>query len=323
MSLVRKTFRKQGLSRDVIKIMLKGWRKGTRQQYTIYLNRWIKFCHAKGLNPTDYDISHCLEFLLSLFKKGYSYSALNAARSALSCLFTNPPIGNHPSVVRFLRGVFNSRPCVPRYCAIWDVSIVLRYLASCSPSRDLNLQMLTLKLVTLCALVTGHRSQTIHAFDLDSCEIKSTCAKFRVNSLLKHTTPSRGDNVITLPAFGEDKRLCVVTYLREYIKRSRPFRSSSQLFMSFISPHGPVSKDTISRWIKLTLKKAGIDTKIFKAHSTRAASTSAVQRDVDISVIMKSAGWTRKSTFARFYKKTIFGEEESAFGKAVLRKISQ
>lgn len=304
-------------------MMLRGWRKSTRQQYSIYLNRWVQFCTERTLPATSYDVSKCLDFLMSLYKKGYSYSAINTARSAVSCLFPTSCVGSDPSISRFMRGVFNSRPTVPRYCAIWDVSKVLQYLARCSPAKDLPLQALTHKLVTLCALVTGQRAQTIRAFDLRLCDINLTSAVFRVHALLKHTTPRTGTETIALPSFSDDKRLCVVTYLREYIKRSKPLRSTSQLFISFISPHGPVTKDTISRWIKLTLKKAGIDTNIFKAHSTRAASTSAVRRDVDISVIMRTAGWSRQSTFAKFYNKTVLREETSAFGQAVLRKASR
>lgn len=301
-------------------MLMKGWRKSTRKQYAVYLARWSNFCNNKLWDPFNYNVSHCLDFLLYLYKGGYGYSALNTARSALSCIFPNPAIGEHYLVSRFMRGVFNSRPSLPRYCAIWDVSIVLKHLASRSPSRDLSLQQLTLKLVTLCALVSGQRAQTLHTLDLKSCNLTQTKAVFYIRTLLKHTSPKNNDLTVVLPAFIEDRRLCVLTYLREYIRRTKPLRSSSQLFISFVAPHRAVSKDTISRWIKLTLQKAGIDTNQFKAHSTRAAATSAVQRDVDITTILQSAGWSRHSTFARFYKKTVLEENSIEFGKAVLKK---
>ncbi len=65
---------------------------------------------------------------------------------------------------------------------------------------------------------------------------------------------------------------------RVYIERAKPLRSSSKLFVSTVKPHGPVSKDTISRWVKASLRIAGIDTSVFKPHSTKAAATSAAQR---------------------------------------------
>jgi hypothetical protein len=33
-------------------------------------------------------------------------------------------------IKRFMKGVFNQRPALPRYQHIWDVNIVLEYLAS-------------------------------------------------------------------------------------------------------------------------------------------------------------------------------------------------
>ena len=69
-----------------------------------------------------------------------------------------------------------------------------------------------------------------------------------------------------------------LSYLSVYIERTTTIRSSSKLFVSTVKPHGPVSKDTISRWVKASLRLAGIDTAVFKPHSTRAAATSAADK---------------------------------------------
>ncbi|CAC5405660.1 unnamed protein product [Mytilus coruscus] len=63
---------------------------------------------------------------------------------------------------------------------------------------------------------------------------------------------------------------------------------------------------TIARWIKTVLKLAGIDADMFKAHSTRAASTSAAfLAGMPIKDILKAAGWSNESVFGRFYQKKI------------------
>lgn len=71
-------------------------------------------------------------FLSFLYQKGSGYSALNSARSAVSTvvsLFTAAsPIRAHPLVSRFMKGVFQSRPSVPRYNNTWDADVVLKYL---------------------------------------------------------------------------------------------------------------------------------------------------------------------------------------------------
>ena len=48
------------------------------------------------------------------------------------------------------------------------------------------------------------------------------------------------------------------------------------MLLGFQKPHDEISSPTIARWIKTILKDAGIDTKVFQAHSSRSASTSKV-----------------------------------------------
>ena len=81
---------------------------------------------------------------------------------------------------------------------------------------------------------------------------------------------------------------------------------SSQLLVSYTKPHRPVTRDTIARWIRTVLSSAGIDTSIFKAHSTRSAAVSKAKAQfVPISDIMTTAGWSNNCTFAKYYNKSI------------------
>nr|CAH7736493.1 unnamed protein product [Callosobruchus chinensis] len=75
------------------------------------------------------------------------------------------------------------------------------------------------------------------------------------------------------------------------------------VFISHQRPYRRVTKNSISRWITDTLRKAGIDTKIFKPHSTRHAATLAALKIgvVQVDTILKAAGWTQANTFTRFY----------------------
>jgi len=321
MPIIRQKYQKLGYSNKVIGVLMDGWRLKTKKQYQVYLKKWIHYCNKRKWEPDVYNISNCVKFLMHLYKRKAGYSAINTARSALSALFDDPPVGEHPIIKRFIKGTFQTRPNKPRYVKIWDVSVVLRYLDKCAPAHELTLQQLTMKVVTLCALVTAQRCQTLHAMNLDYCDIRDTCAIFNIRQLLKHNTPKNNNNEVTLPSYPNNKRLCVVTYLKKYIKRTIPFRKTQQLFISFQAPHHAVSKDTISRWIKTTLQKAGINTTIFKAHSTRAAATSAVTRQVDMTKILKAAGWTNCRTFARYYNKKVEGaKEKTDFGRAILGK---
>ena len=69
-------------------------------------------------------------------------------------------------------------------------------------------------------------------------------------------------------AYPEDEKLYVIKHLQEYIKQTKVLRNNChQLLLSHVKPHGPSSKDTISRWCKNVLKSARIDVSKFIAQS--------------------------------------------------------
>lgn len=95
--------------------------------------------------------------------------------------------------------------------------------------------------------------------------------------------------------------------------------SHSQLFISLIKPYNPVSSATIARWLKSIRAKAGVDTSIFKAHSIRAASTSAAAgAGVTTNDILNAADWSSESVFHKFYYKP---EQTNQFGVSLLSKL--
>ena len=186
---------------------MESWRERTKIQYKVYLDKWIRFCNRERLNALERNVNKVLDFLQYMYRKQYSFSALNTARSALSCVFDSPSIGDHILIRRFMRSVFNTRPNLPRYSKIWDVSIVLKYLENCSPGKFLNLLQLSQKLTTLIALTTGQRAQTIGYLDLDHVNFSHASATFNIQSLLKHNSQNNKiNNVVTLVAYPNNKK---------------------------------------------------------------------------------------------------------------------
>ena len=109
-------------------------------------------------------------------------------------------------------------------------------------------------------------------------------------------------------SFEEDTKLCVVATLEEYLKRTKVWRGKdkSQLLLSFVKPHNPVVSSTISGWIKNVLREAGIDTKIFKGHSKRSASTSkAGLTGLSVTDILERGSWTNASAWPWFYNRQV------------------
>lgn len=289
----------------------------------MYLGKWKEFSLGRQQNPQVLSVDTLLEFLTELYNTGLGYSALGTARSAISALSLvqgNEPLGNNPLVKRFIRGTFNLRPCRPRYDMTWDVNTVLNYMAREWPLADITLKNLTLKLIMLVALVTGHRGQSMHLMRLDNRIENVDSVEFMIEDLVKTSRPGGLQPVLVLPRYPQDTNLCVVTTLHKYIDMTQNMVGLSRdkkLFVSFARPHKAVSKDTIARWIRTVMGLAGIDTAKFKAHSTRSASTSAALRHkVPIDTVLKTAGWSNAGTFARFYNKKV--EDKTFYGRMLL-----
>jgi len=266
-----------------------------------------------------------LDFLAHLFKKGLSYSAINTAKSAI-VMFVSLCSGdnldtNNMLIQKFMRGVFAQRPALPRYCVTWDTSIVLRFLRGQFPLESLSLLALSRKLAMLMILLSGQRGQSIHLLDLRLTECKHDMLLIRFGQLLKTSRPGRHLDEISLPAFKDNVALCVVKTFQAYVKRTLSIRTTQRrLFLSTIRPHAPVSRDTIGKWIKFVLRAAGIDLRIFGAHSTRAAATSkAGTFGVPLSTIIRTAGWSNDQMFRKFYNKPISRNTE--FASAILENV--
>jgi hypothetical protein len=221
-----------------------------------------------------------------------------------------------------MKGVFNRRPALPRNQVTWDTNIVLDYLRKLSPVAKLTLSQLTKKVVTLLALLSGQRGQGLHLLDTRNITIEHGKVKLRYGDLTKTSRPGKHQGEITLCGYAPDRRLCIVTVLKEYIDRTEKLRGGhSPLFIAISKPHRPVSRDTVSRWIKYTLTAAGIDMSIFTPHSTRSASTSAAHRaKVPIGSILATAGWANSSTFAKYYNKPL--NTQGVFSQKILEGTS-
>ncbi|CAG2236570.1 unnamed protein product [Mytilus edulis] len=165
----------------------------------------------------------------------------------------------------------------------------------------------TLKIVMLIALTNATRVQTLKFLSVDCMEKLREEFVFHLDVLLKQSRPGYKNPDVKLRAFPPDRRLCVYTVLKEYIKRTELLRvHTNQLLISYIKPHKAVTCSTISRWIKVVFQKSGIDTRQFSAHSVRSAATSKAKLyNVSLADIMSKAGWTNVNTFATFYNKRI------------------
>ena len=326
LACLRRSYHAEGLSDRVINVIRKSWRVSTESAYSSIWRRWDSWCFGRGIDPLSAPISDILEFLCDQFEAGKKYRTINSMRSAISMTHDDVDgtrVGQHPLVSRFLKGVFNSRPPAPRYSVTWDVDVVLSYIQNLPDNEVLSFKLLSCKVAMLMALANADRCSDLVALDLTYRYFSVSGVRFVIPGLTK--TRRNGPPVEAFySAFPENPKLCPVQALRCYEERSAGLRSKpsnalgNPLFVSVRKPHKPVKAATIGRWLRNVMSSAGIDTKIFLAHSTRGAATSKAKLvGVSSADILKAACWSSTSTFCRFYHRPI---DSGQFGRGVLRK---
>ena len=260
-----------------------------------------------------------VNFLAELYHQEYQYQSLNAYRSAISSVHEKVdgvPVGQHTFVSELLKGVFNSRPPLPRYTASWDVSKVTSYISCLGDNDKLPLPILSQKLVMLLSLTRPTRAADLVQLDLARRQYLPEGVAFSPSGLSKQSRPGRVLREFFFPAFTQDGNLCPVQALRAYETRTNGLRSSSQLLISTIKPHKPIASCSVARWLRSLLEKAGIDVSIFKAHSICGAATSkASMSGITTADILNAADWTSEMVFQKLYYRP---SRDTGFGEAVL-----
>ena len=105
------------------------------------------FCSERDADLYISNVEQILTFPTQLYMSGLSYSAISTARNALSSFLCKEkkgevPVSQLPIVVSqpFLKGIFNSRPSLPKTNTVWDTTVVLRYLTKL-PDLTLHLSL--------------------------------------------------------------------------------------------------------------------------------------------------------------------------------------
>ena len=285
------------------------WRPSTRRQYQAVWKEWSKFCQNESMDPSSICVESMLGYLQYLFDKGFAWRSIGVHRSALSSILEahKPvPVGQHPLVCRFVRGVFNKRPPSVRVVPTWDIGQVLMYLSKDHPPEDLSLFRLTAKVLFLLAAFTAKRVSDLVLFSVDSslCHVTDECIVLQTQFGSKTDRPGHRSPPVTLRKC-EEESLCPVRYVSAYKERTEPLRQASGTQQLFISPftQRPVKLATLRRWMVKVMREAGV---IASAGSTRATVTScALLHDVPLQQLLNSADWTREDTPFRHYVRVL------------------
>lgn len=313
------------LNKDIpectIATMIGSLSESTIKQYNSALHCWWNFCKVNKIEVYTATISDVLKFFQNqLETKQWAYGSFNSCRSALSLILPEE-IGKNLQLKRFLKSVSKLRPQRPKYNICWDPQTVLIYLSSLYPNDSLSLLDLSRKLITLFALITGHRLQTFSLIRVLNIHFTESGAQIFITDSIKTSGTNAIQPCLHIPFFGQKPELCAASTLLCYVERTQTLRSPTQeyLFLTSVEPHRTATRNTLGRWIRQTLSLAGINTRIFTPHSTRHASTSAaLRRGISLELIRKTAGWsTNSQTFAKFYNRPLM-DSNFSYAEAIL-----
>ena len=123
---------------------------------------------------------------------------------------------------------------------IWDVQIVINYIKSeWRYSEGLSGKLLTLKLVMLMALTSASRASAVHHLDIMYMVKGNEKYVSKFHRLHKSWRCGKPISSLEFHEYSEDKSLCVVTTIDEYIKRTVNWRegTKTQLLLGYIKPH--------------------------------------------------------------------------------------
>ena len=112
-------------------------------------------------------------------------------------------------------------------------------------------------------------------------------------------------------AFPESPSICPVLALKAYSDRTAQLRHADAIkfFISQHKPHKSVVSQTLAQWMKNIMADAGIDTNVFKQHSTRSASAAWLEssaKSMSVAQICKLAHWSAlTTTYKKFYRRVV------------------
>ena len=143
----------------------------------------------------------------------------------------NIPVGQHPYIIRLLKGVFNSRPPSVRILPEWDLPVVLDMLQKqpFEPLSKASLKITTFKTIFLMAISTFRRCGDLQSLKLGegSVCVQKKGVTFIRHGLAKQDREKHFGSKIFVPAFSENYRLDPKRALYWYLKKTQSLRVKS------------------------------------------------------------------------------------------------
>ena len=166
---------------------------------------------------------------------GYSYSSLNAARSAISAVakINGVPAGQNDMVCLFMKSAAKQQSQFPKTNFTWDPDAFLNTFNVWGHNNQLPLSYLTKKVAGLLLILSGQRFQTIDCLDIRNMSLTATEVIFKIGDPLKTTTIRHHVQNLGFKAFPQNKKLCIVDAIATYLQLTSKLRTRSDQTNSY------------------------------------------------------------------------------------------
>lgn len=298
----RRAHKLEGVSTESFQLISSGWRQSSNDRYDRAWRSFSDFLRSNNVSIDSVSVNDVVDYLSLLFRRGLKYSTINLHRSAISMtlpLVDGVHFGQHPLIVRLMKGVHNQRPPSRRLFPSWDASLVVQLFRSWPSPPPLHLQIR--KTAFLLAMASTRRPSELASLKVSKSflSINSTSARFVPSQLSKTDKANRMGKPISIYRLVEDQFLCPVSNVELLMGMRSTTISHDLLFFEDRAPFGPLSTAAFSRRISWVLRQAGINA---PPGSTRAMSTSAAfLKGFDLDAILRAGNWAGAEVFFRFY----------------------
>lgn len=265
--------------------------------------RFSKWCQDAGFNPYSPEQRVLAEFLVSLGSR--TKPTLNSYKRTIEKMWdlTSDAILSTEIIPSFIIDSAGKRnPMKPKYSTAYDIGPIVDYIRS-ELNVDDDPEKVRLRLILLLRIVALRRSSDVHAIIWDSVDL------VRCSFRQTHHKGQKSNRCITEPIFFEpnakDKALCLHKAFADYLhlfKEQVDPKENPCLLMRQLNKVAPLQKNTIANLVLKVLEHVGIDTKIYKSHSLRMSSATAmIDAGMPIESVMKIGNWETTNVFLKFY----------------------
>jgi len=272
---------------------------------------WFRFAVAHNVCPWEVRSALAVKFAAQtaiVKRSGTSVKTLRAVFSLVSSFLSEEKVLHYIQM-----SAFRKRPLRPRYESVWDVSRLFTYLKKLGPVETANFSTTRQRLICLLYLDGFCRAANIEAIHFGTVVVrgrglaKTFSYRFcRAKSWRPDGRPDYEPPHVICAHAGGDFAVSTPHNAGRYLELTNLCHSQDKGFILDEKRKFSIGRQRIAKIMLSSMEAAGIDTGVFKAHSTRAAaSTKAFFMGVPIRSLLARGGWSSESTFKIWYYKNM------------------